>query len=89
MQPNFATEGAEQFTLQYSIQQGVIEKQMWLFRGTKISNNYHYSLEKRSLVIFRPTRNDTGQYTLLLTNPFSSVAVNSNVTVLCKFKQFD
>lgn len=87
MQPDFATEGAVQFTLQYSILQGIVEQQMWLFHGIQINSNAHYSVENRSLVVHRPTRNDTGQYTLLLTNPFSSVTVNSNVTVRCKFKQ--
>lgn len=38
-------------------------------------------------MVLRPTRNDTGQYTLLLTNPFSSATVNSNVTVRRKLKQ--
>uniref|UniRef100_H2SHQ3 Ig-like domain-containing protein n=1 Tax=Takifugu rubripes TaxID=31033 RepID=H2SHQ3_TAKRU len=37
-----------------------------------INSNSHYSVENRSLVVLKPTRNDTGQYTLLLTNPFSS-----------------
>lgn len=88
MQPNFVTEGdISQLTLRYSILQGVVEQQMWFFHGIKINSNSHYSVENRSLVIFRPTRNDTGQYTLLLTNPFNSVTVNSNVAVWCKLKQ--
>lgn len=89
MQPNFVAEGAVQLTLRYSVLQGVIEQQTWFFHGIKISSSSHYSVENRSLVIFRPTRSDTGRYTLLLTNPFSSVTVNSNVTVRCKLKQLD
>lgn len=86
MQPNFITEGVMQLTLQYNVLQGVVEQQTWFFHGVTIDSNSHYSVENRSLVIFRPTRNDTGQYTLLLTNPFSSVTVNSSVTVRCKRK---
>ncbi|XP_029695365.1 V-set and immunoglobulin domain-containing protein 10-like isoform X2 [Takifugu rubripes] len=81
MQPDFATEGAARFTLHYSILQGVVEQQMWLFHGIEINSNSHYSVENRSLVVLKPTRNDTGQYTLLLTNPFSSATAHSNVTV--------
>lgn len=87
MQPDFITEGAAQLTLHYSVLQGVVEQQMWFFRGIKINSDFHYSVKNTSLVILRPTRNDTGQYTLLLTNPFSSVTVNSNVSVRCKLKQ--
>lgn len=86
MQPHFATEGAAQLTLHYGVLQGVVEQQTWFFHGVKINNNSHYSVEHRSLVIFGPSRNDTGTYTLLLTNPFSSVTVNSNVTVRCKLE---
>ncbi|XP_070692265.1 V-set and immunoglobulin domain-containing protein 10-like, partial [Pempheris klunzingeri] len=80
--PDFAIEGAERFTLQYSMQQGVVEQQMWFFDGTEINNNSHYLVETRSLVILRPNRSDTGQYAVLLTNPFSSVTTDLNVTVL-------
>lgn len=87
MQPNFAAEGAAQLTLQYSVLQGAPEQQTWFFHGIKISNDSHYSVEHRSLVIFGPSRNDTGMYTLLLTNPFSSVTVNSSVSVRCELEQ--
>lgn len=87
MQPDFTTEGAARFTLHYSIVQGVVEQQMWLFHGIEINSNSHYLVENRSLVVLKPTRNDTGQYTLLLTNPFSSATVHSNVTVRCKPKK--
>lgn len=87
MQPNFITEGAAQLTLRYTIRQGVVEQQTWFFHGIKINSNSHYLVKNRSLVILGPTRNDTGRYTLLLTNPFSSVTVDSNVTVRCKLKQ--
>lgn len=87
MQPNSVTEEAARLTLQYSVLQGVVDQQTWFFQGIKINNNSHYLVEYRSLVILGPTRNDTGRYTLLLTNPFSSVTVNSNVTVRCKLEQ--
>lgn len=86
MRPNLATEGASQFTLSYSVLQGEVEQQTWLFHGIQINSNSHYLVENRSLVVLRPTRNDTGPYTLLLTNPFSNVTVNSNVTVRCKLQ---
>ncbi|XP_044064303.1 V-set and immunoglobulin domain-containing protein 10-like isoform X2 [Siniperca chuatsi] len=81
-QPDFAKEGTDRFTLQYSMLQGVVEQQMWFFNGKEINTNSHYSLEQQSLVILGPNRSDTGQYEVLLTNPFSSVTARMNVTVL-------
>lgn len=86
MQPDFASEGASQFTLSYSMLQGTVEQETWLFHGIQINSNSHYSVENRSLVVLRPTRTDTGPYALLLTNPFNNVTVNRNVTVLCKLQ---
>lgn len=83
-QPDLAIEGTDRFTLQYSMLRGVVEQQMWFFSGKEINTDSRYSVEDQSLVILRPNRNDTGQYTVLLTNPFSSVATHMNVTVLCK-----
>ncbi|XP_042346249.1 V-set and immunoglobulin domain-containing protein 10-like [Plectropomus leopardus] len=80
--PAFAIEGTELFTLQYSMLQGVVEQQSWFFNGTEIKSNSHYSVEKSSVVILRPNRRDAGQYTVSLTNPFSSVTAHINVTVL-------
>ncbi|XP_071325745.1 V-set and immunoglobulin domain-containing protein 10-like isoform X1 [Trachinotus anak] len=82
MQPEFVREGTDQFTLQYSMLQGVVEQQMWFFSDREIKTSSHYSVEERRLVILRPNRDDTGRYTVLLTNPFSHVTVHMNVTVL-------
>lgn len=84
--PEFAVEGTDNFTLQYSILQGVVEQQTWFFNGEEIKTDSHYSVEQTSLVILRPNRRDTGRYAVLLTNPFSSVTADMNVTVLCKIK---
>nr|XP_046254681.1 V-set and immunoglobulin domain-containing protein 10-like [Scatophagus argus] len=81
-QSEFAIEGAERFTLQYSMLRGVVKQQVWFFSGAEINTNSHYSVEERSLVILKPSRNDTGQYSVLLTNPFSSAAVHMNVSVM-------
>ncbi|XP_041798812.1 V-set and immunoglobulin domain-containing protein 10-like [Chelmon rostratus] len=81
-QPDLVVEGSQRFTLQYRMQQGVIEEQMWFFGGVEINTNSRYLVEDRSLVILRPNRNDTGRYTVSLTNPFSSETAHMNVTVL-------
>lgn len=83
-QTDFAQEGTDRLTLQYSMLQGVVEEQMWFFNGIEINTNSHYLLEQQSLVILKPNRSDTGQYTVLLKNPFNSVTTDINVTVLCK-----
>ncbi|XP_045899699.1 V-set and immunoglobulin domain-containing protein 10-like isoform X2 [Micropterus dolomieu] len=81
-QTDFAQEGTDRLTLQYSMLQGVVEEQMWFFNGIEINTNSHYLLEQQSLVILKPNRSDTGQYTVLLKNPFNSVTTDINVTVL-------
>uniref|UniRef100_A0A671Y505 V-set and immunoglobulin domain containing 10 like n=1 Tax=Sparus aurata TaxID=8175 RepID=A0A671Y505_SPAAU len=78
----FAVEGADRFTLSYSMLQGVVERQTWFVNGTEINTNSHYSVEKQSLVILRPNRRDAGQYMVSLTNPFSSETAHMNVAVL-------
>lgn len=83
-QPAFAEEGSEQFTLLYSLLRGVVEQQMWFFGSREIKSNSRYLVEEQSLVILRPNRTDTGQYLVLLINPFSHVTAHINVTVLCK-----
>lgn len=85
-EPASAQEGDDWFTLQYSMLQGVTEKHMWFFNSVEIKTNSHYLVEQGRLVILRPNRHDTGQYTVLLTNPFSSVTTHIHVTVLCKMK---
>lgn len=86
-QPGLAVEGTDRLTLLYTMQKGVVEQQTWFFHGTEINTNSHYSVEERSLVILGPDRNDTGQYTLVLSNPFSSATANMTVTVRCKNNQ--
>ncbi|XP_075962973.1 V-set and immunoglobulin domain-containing protein 10-like [Anarhichas minor] len=81
-QSGSAQEGSDRFTLQYSVPQGVVERQTWFFSGMEIKSNSRYLVEEGSLVILGLNRSDTGQYTVLLTNPFSSVTADTNVTVL-------
>ncbi|KAM9353525.1 V-set and immunoglobulin domain-containing protein 10-like [Symphorus nematophorus] len=78
----FAIEGTDKFTLHYSMLKGVVEQQMWFFNGKEINTDSHYAVEQQSLVIHQPLRNDSGQYTVLLKNPFSSVTTHMNVAVL-------
>ncbi|XP_041650075.1 V-set and immunoglobulin domain-containing protein 10-like [Cheilinus undulatus] len=75
-------EGTDRFTLEYNMLQGVVEQQTWLFNGREIKTNSHYSAVNNSLVIWGPTRGDTGQYSVLLTNPFSNVTTHINIRVL-------
>lgn len=86
-EPDYASDGADKFTLKYSTLQGAAEQWMWSFNGMEIKSNSHYSVEEKSLVISRPKRNDTGRYTLFLKNPFSNATAHKNVTVLCKKEQ--
>ncbi|XP_033837331.2 V-set and immunoglobulin domain-containing protein 10-like isoform X1 [Periophthalmus magnuspinnatus] len=81
-QPDLAVEGSDHFTLQYVMARGVVQEATWLFKGTNIQSNSHYSVGPRSLVIQTPNRMDTGLYTLTLRNPYSSVTVHRTVTVL-------
>lgn len=82
--PYFAQEGAERFTLQYNMLQGVVEQEIWRFNGRDLQNSTHYLMEGTSLVIFGPNRTDKGSYSVTLMNPFSSMTIHKNVTVLCK-----
>lgn len=86
-QPGLIKEGTENFTLQHSMLQGVFEQQMWFFNGIEIKNSSHYLVKTQanSLVILRPNRNDTGEYAVLLTNPFRNAMASQNVSVQCKF----
>lgn len=86
-QPGLAAEGTDRLTLLYDMQKGVVEQQTWFFHGTEIKTNSHYLVEEWSLVILGPDRNDTGQYTLVLSNPFSSATANMTVAVRCKNNQ--
>ncbi|KAM6995163.1 V-set and immunoglobulin domain-containing protein 10-like [Tautogolabrus adspersus] len=81
-EPDLAIEGTDRFSLNYNMSQGVVQQQTWLFNGMEIQTNSHYSVQDKSLVILRPTRSDTGQYSVFLTNPLGSVTTHINVTVL-------
>nr|XP_013767056.1 PREDICTED: V-set and immunoglobulin domain-containing protein 10-like [Pundamilia nyererei] len=84
-QPGLIKEGTENFTLQHSMLQGVFEQQMWFFNGIEIKNSSRYLVKTQanSLVILRPNRNDTGEYAVLLTNPFRNATASQNVSVQC------
>ncbi|CAG6014556.1 unnamed protein product [Menidia menidia] len=80
--PDLVKEGIENFTLSYSMLQGVVEQQVWSFNSTALMTSLHYLVKEKNLIIVRPDRNDSGRYTVLLTNPFSSVTTHKDVTVL-------
>ncbi|XP_018555474.1 V-set and immunoglobulin domain-containing protein 10-like [Lates calcarifer] len=82
LQPDPVKEGIDDFTLQYVMSQGDVEQQMWFFNAKEIKTDSRYSVEQNSLVVRRPKRSDTGQYTVKLENPFSTVETDMNVTVL-------
>ncbi|XP_048010122.1 V-set and immunoglobulin domain-containing protein 10-like isoform X1 [Megalobrama amblycephala] len=77
-----AVEGEVKFTLYYSTMRGEAKEVRWLFNGLQLKNGSHYSIGEKKLTINQPSRNDTGRYTVLLTNPFSSETHHRNVTVL-------
>lgn len=89
LQPDPVKEGIDDFTLQYVMSQGDVEQQMWFFNAKEIKTDSRYSVEQNSLVVRRPKRSDTGQYTVKLENPFSTVETDMNVTVLCKINNFN
>lgn len=80
-----AVEGEVKFTLYYSTMRGDAKEVRWLFNGLQLKNGSHYSIGGKKLTINQPSRNDTGRYTVLLTNPFSSETHHRNITVLCEF----
>ncbi|XP_024917519.1 V-set and immunoglobulin domain-containing protein 10-like [Cynoglossus semilaevis] len=84
LRPDPVSEGdTESFSLVYSMSAGVVEQQTWFFNGSQIFlTNSHYSLDQKNLVVHDPTRQDTGQYSVRLTNPFSQADAHLNVTVL-------
>ncbi|CAB1333509.1 unnamed protein product [Coregonus sp. 'balchen'] len=81
-EPAEAIEGAGKFTLQYSTLQGEADQWRWYFNSVEIHTNFHYTVSQKSLVILQPNRTDTGLYTLVLTNPFSTVTSHRKITVL-------
>lgn len=79
--PDLAKEGSEVFVLHYSMLRGVVQHQVWSFNGREIRNDSHYLMEQESLSIRGPNRSDTGEYAVLLTNPFSNATARMNVAV--------
>lgn len=88
MRPSSVIEGTDNFTLQYSMLQGVVEQQTWRFNGGEVKNSSRRLLVRTSLVILKPNRSDAGLYTLSLTNPFNNVTAQINVPVFCKRSSF-
>ncbi|XP_061145918.1 V-set and immunoglobulin domain-containing protein 10-like [Syngnathus typhle] len=83
--PDLIEEGSEQLQLQYRMLRGVVEQQRWFFNGQPVADGKggsRYSLRPGTLVVREPRRNDTGRYTVSLSNPFSSVTLDLNITVL-------
>ena len=80
-----AVEGGPAFTLSYSSKQGLATEAIWYFNGLAVADGLRYSVTDKSLTIKTPSRNDTGQYGVVLSNPFSKVAQQRNITVLCRY----
>ncbi|XP_017308854.2 carcinoembryonic antigen-related cell adhesion molecule 6 [Ictalurus punctatus] len=75
-------EGGPPFTLSYSSMQGPVLTSMWYFKGSAVVNSSRYLITPKSLTINQPNHNDTGIYSVVLTNPFSNVTQSENITVL-------
>ncbi|XP_058232794.1 carcinoembryonic antigen-related cell adhesion molecule 6 [Hemibagrus wyckioides] len=75
-------EGGTPFTLSYSSMQGPVMSSTWYFKGAEVVNGSRYLITSKSLIINQPNRNDTGLYSVALTNPFSNVTQSKNITVL-------
>ncbi|XP_060756591.1 carcinoembryonic antigen-related cell adhesion molecule 6 [Neoarius graeffei] len=77
-----AVEGGAPFTLSYSSMQGPVKASTWYFKGLEMINSTRYLITQKSLTINQPNRNDTGLYSVMLTNPYSNVTQSKNITVL-------
>ncbi|KAB5532923.1 hypothetical protein PHYPO_G00125670 [Pangasianodon hypophthalmus] len=75
-------EGGAPFTLSYSSMQGPVMTSAWYFKGLEVVNSSRYLITQKSLTINQPNRNDTGLYSVVLSNPFSNVTQSKNITVL-------
>ncbi|XP_072538441.1 cell adhesion molecule CEACAM6 [Salminus brasiliensis] len=75
-------EGGPAFALSYSSPQGQATGSTWYFNGLAVASGPRYLITDKSLTISKPNRNDTGQYAVNLTNPFSSKMLQRNITVL-------
>lgn len=78
-------EGGAAFTLSYSSTQGPVATSTWYFKGLELANSSRYRITQKGLTINQPNRNDTGLYSVVLTNPFSNVTQSKSITVLCKW----
>lgn len=78
-------EGGTPFTLSYSSMQGPVMSSTWYFKGSEVVNGSQYLINSKSLIINQPNRDDTGLYSVVLSNPFSNVTQSKNITVLCKW----
>ncbi|XP_054637075.1 V-set and immunoglobulin domain-containing protein 10-like isoform X1 [Dunckerocampus dactyliophorus] len=72
----------EELMLRYSMLRGVVEEQLWFFNGRPLPDSPRYTVLPSGLAVRGPGRNDTGRYTVALSNPFSSKTAHVNVTVL-------
>ncbi|KAJ8404989.1 hypothetical protein AAFF_G00329100 [Aldrovandia affinis] len=81
-EPVKVVEGASAFTLGYSTLRGEADSAKWYFDGKEITNGIHYIIGNKNLKINNPTRSDTGRYSLVLTNPFSSETIYKMINVL-------
>nr|XP_055068024.1 V-set and immunoglobulin domain-containing protein 10-like [Misgurnus anguillicaudatus] len=80
--PDEAIEGVLVFTFYYNTMQGEAREVQWLFNGVQLESGSHYSINGKNLTINQPSRNDTGRYAVVLTNPFSSETQHKTITVL-------
>ncbi|KAI5611961.1 V-set and immunoglobulin domain-containing protein 10-like isoform X2, partial [Silurus asotus] len=62
--------------------QGPVMTSAWYFKSVALVNSSRYLMTQNSLIINQPNRNDTGLYSVVLTNPFSNVMQSKNITVL-------
>ncbi|XP_051577364.1 LOW QUALITY PROTEIN: V-set and immunoglobulin domain-containing protein 10-like [Myxocyprinus asiaticus] len=80
--PGEAIEGESVFTLYSCTITGEAKEVQWFFNGIQLENGSHYFINGKNLTINKPSRNDTGCYTAVLTNPFSTETRHRNITVL-------
>ncbi|XP_076868548.1 cell adhesion molecule CEACAM6 isoform X2 [Brachyhypopomus gauderio] len=76
-----AVEGGAAYELFYSSAPGQAASSEWYFNGLPLADSSRYAITDKSLTIKRPSRNDTGRYGVVLTNPFSSGKQYKDVTV--------
>lgn len=70
--------------MSYSSARGPVATATWYFKGLALVNGSQYLITQKSLTINQPNRNDTGLYSVVLTNPYSNTTQSTDITVLCK-----